>query len=701
MSGIENSETPSYTSANIEELRDLIRYHDRRYYVELEPEILDHEYDGLLQLLRSIEQENPQLVTPDSPTQRVAERPLSNLIQVPHRVPMLSIENTYSEAELLEFRRRVVDGLNGVEPEWSVELKIDGVAIALIYEQGILTRAVTRGDGQTGDDVTHNVRTIVDVPLKLATATPPAILEVRGEVYMTNQELSRLNQAQAAIGAPLYKNTRNVAAGTIRLLDPQLCAQRHLRVYCHGIGYCEGLSVQSHQSFLSLIAGFGLVPTPMVQVFDRFEDVLTHCQYMIERLGEWDFEVDGIVIKVNDFRQREQLGLRSKSPRWVAAYKWEKYEALTKLDRITLQVGKSGAVTPVAELQPVELAGTTVSRASLHNAEEIARKDVRPGDWVIVEKAGKIIPHIVRVETARRDIGVVPFEFPSICPICQTQLIQEEGGVYIRCPNFSCPAQVKERLRYFATRQAMDIEGLGDKLVEQLVDAGLVVDYPDLYRLSREQLLTLPRMGTKSCDKLLHAIDQSRSRGLARLLNALSIRHVGISVAEILATHFKTIENLQVATEETLSSVEEVGGVIAASVHTFFTSDYGRKLVVDLKSVGIETGHLSNTVDELELVLKGKTYVVTGTLEKFGRDEIHDLIKRFGGKVSSSVSKNTSYVIAGENAGSKLEKAKQLGIPILNETTFLTHLPVGTPSGEVVPTETNSAPTDLFGNPLE
>lgn len=655
----------------IEELREQIRYHDRKYYLEAAPEIADHAYDKLMARLVHLETENPGLITPDSPTQRVGESPISSLTQVEHRVPMLSIDNTYSIEELKEFRRRVIEGLDDHEPEWAVELKIDGVAVAIIYENGILTRALTRGNGRIGDDITHNIRTIADVPLRLATETPPSVLEIRGEVYMPNQELVRLNQLQEQNGEPLYKNTRNVAAGTIRLLDPKICAGRNLRVYCHGTGYCEGLTSRNHREFLELVRQFGLVPTPMVEVFDDFEKVITHCDMMIERLGDLDFEVDGIVIKVNDFQQREQLGIRSKSPRWVAAYKWEKYEATTRLKQITVQVGKTGAITPVAELEPVELAGTTVSRASLHNAEEIERKDIRVGDTVIVEKAGKIIPHIVRVELAHRPTNLPPYDFPTHCPVCKTHLVKDEGGVYIRCPNLLCPAQMKEKIRYFATRNAMDIEGLGDKLVDQLVDAGLVSSFADLYQLKAEKLLELPRMGKKSCDNLLKAIDDSRNRGLSRLLNALSIRHVGISVAEVLASHFLTMDALRAASQDELAAIDEVGTIIASSVHEFFHSEYGQSVVDDLAASGVQMHQDASPSTATSQQLEGKSFVVTGTLPDYSRDQMHDLIKQNGGKISSSVSKKTDYLVAGEKAGSKLTKAQSLGIPVLDQEGLL------------------------------
>lgn len=657
--------------AEINSLRDSIREHDHKYYVLASPVISDLQYDQLVQRLKDLEAAHPELVTPDSPTQRVGDQPVPHLNQVEHRLPMLSIDNTYTVMELKDFRRRVLEGLDGHEPQWAVELKIDGVAVALIYENGNLTTALTRGNGKIGDDITHNVRTIADVPLRLKTVTPPRLLEIRGEVYMTNQELVSLNQRQQQAGQPLYKNTRNVAAGTIRLLDPQICAQRKLRVFCHGTGYCEGLQSQNHRDFLAEIASYGLVPTPMVQVFDDFEQVVHHCDHMIQRLGELDFEVDGIVIKVNDFSQREQLGIRSKSPRWIAAYKWEKYEAVTRLNSISVQVGKTGTITPVAELEPVELAGTTVSRASLHNAEEIQRKDIRVGDTVVVEKAGKIIPHIVRVELTQRENDSPPFAFPTQCPVCETPLVKDEGGVYIRCPNVLCPAQLKERLRYFATRNAMDIEGLGDKLVEQLIDEKLVSNYGDLYRLTAQQLLSLPRMGQRSCEKLLAAIDASKNRGLQRLLNALSIRHVGGRVSEVLANHYQTMEKLRNASVIELSTLSDVGETIANSVYEFFHDTFGQNLIQDLADLGINMEQQASSATPQTNLLQGKSFVVTGTLPDYGRDEIQALIKANGGKVSSSVSKKTDYLVAGEKAGSKLETATQLGITVLDQPAFL------------------------------
>ncbi|HMP80166.1 MAG TPA: NAD-dependent DNA ligase LigA [Pirellulaceae bacterium] len=657
-------------SRHIETLREQIRYHDRKYYVEAEPAISDLEYDRLVRQLKELELAHPELVTPDSPTQRIGDSPVEYLEQVAHRVPMLSIENTYEVGELLDFGLKAEKSLGGAA-EWVVEWKIDGVAIALIYEDGSLVRAVTRGNGAVGDDITHNARTVGDVPLKLLGDDLPVRLEVRGEVYMETAELDRLNQRQRTEELPLYANTRNVTAGSIRLLDPRQCAERRLRMFCHGTGYCEGLSARTHMEFLNAIRRWGLPPTPQVQCFSSIREAAEYCERVTETMDELPFEVDGLVVKLNRFDQRDQLGVRSKSPRWVAAYKWEKYEATTRLVSIEVQVGKTGTITPVANLTPVLIAGTTVSRATLHNREEIERKDIRVGDLVVVEKAGKIIPRVVRVVPRERPADSVPFQFPSDCPACQTRLEKDTDGVYVRCPNWQCPAQLKERIRFFASRPGMDIEGLGEKLVEQLVAAKLVRVCGDLYRLTTADLLPLERMGQQSSEKLIAAISASKSRGMERLLSALSIRHVGTTVARLLARHFKDMDSLAQATVEELAAVNEIGDVIARSVYDFFHDGPGYEILGDLKQLGVRLTANEPAVTVLGQQLTGKTIVVTGTLSRFSRDEIHELIEKHGGKPSSSVSKKTSLVVAGSDAGSKLDKAQSLGVPVISEDELL------------------------------
>ncbi|MCR4411906.1 MAG: NAD-dependent DNA ligase LigA [Thermoguttaceae bacterium] len=652
----------------IARLRDAIRKHDYKYYVEASPEISDLEYDRLVARLKELEAKHPELITPDSPTQRIGDQPVPGLVPITHRVPMLSIENTYSLDDLKKFGERTAKLLPGEKIEWVVELKVDGVAVSLLYEDGVLVYGATRGNGTVGDDVTHNIRTIREVPLRLVGEPVPPVLEVRGEIYMTNSDLVALNEARKAEGEPPFANTRNVTAGTIKSLDPRVAAGRRLRFFCHSVGSVEGLRARTHMEFLAEMRKHGLPSTPYVECFPDFGAATEYCEGLIERLHELDFEIDGLVLKVNRFDQRQRLGATSKAPRWVIAYKFEKYEATTRVNGIRVQVGKTGAITPVADLEPVELAGTTVSRASLHNADEIERKDVRIGDVVVVEKAGKIIPHVVRVEKHLRRGELPKFVFPKKCPECGAKAVKDEGGVYIRCPNPECPAQLKERIRYFASRNAMDIEGLGDKLVDQLVGRGLVRNYGDLYRLQAEQLVDLERMGRRSSEKLVAAIAASKDRGLARLLAALAIRHVGNRVAGVLAAHFGSMEKLRAARVEDLSAVLEIGPVIAQSVYDFLHSDYGTKTIDDLAALGVKME--AEAKAPASQALDGKTIVVTGTLKNYSRDEIQELIARHGGRAASSVSKKTDFVLAGAEAGSKLDKARELGIPVLSEEEF-------------------------------
>jgi DNA ligase (NAD+) len=560
--------------------------------------------------------------------------------------------------------------LPGEKIEWVVELKVDGVAVSLLYEDGQLTVGATRGNGQIGDDITHNIRTIRDVPLHLHGKNLPPELEVRGEVYMTNDDLVRLNEEQAKRGQAPYANTRNVTAGTIRLLDPRITAQRRIRFFCHSTGYVEGLKSQTHMEFLDEMRSYGLPPTPHVKCFESFGAAVEYCEELITQLHQLDFEVDGLVLKVNRFDQRQRLGATSKSPRWMIAYKFEKFEGPTRLLEIRVSIGKSGAITPFAELEPIELAGSVIRRASLHNADEIERKDCRAGDIVIVEKAGKVIPHIVRTEKHKREGDLPKFKFPTHCLECGTKLVKDEKGVYIRCPNLQCPAQVRERLRYYASRNAMDIEGLGDKLVDQLVGEKLVTGYGDLYALNEDQLMNLQRMGKKSADNLLEQIEASKSRGLARLLNALSIRHVGNRVATVLAEHFGSMKEIQQADEEQLSEVNEIGPTIAHSVYDFLHSPFGRKTIDDLAAQGVKMTAPKPPASASTGPLVGKTLVVTGTLEKYSREQIEELITQLGGRAASSISKSTDYLVAGEKAGTKLDKARKLGVPIISEADF-------------------------------
>ncbi|GAB5404358.1 MAG: NAD-dependent DNA ligase LigA [Aureliella sp.] len=653
----------------LESLRDEIRFHDRKYYVEAAPEITDLQYDRLLKRLQKLEADHPDWITPDSPTQRIGDEVSGDLEQVEHRIPMLSIENTYSLDELKQFLARVQKTIGKEPVEWVLELKIDGVAATLVYENGQLARAVTRGNGRVGDDITHTVRTIGDVPLRLAKGAPD-LLEVRGEVYMTNQDLVQLNVRRSAQGQPAFANTRNVTAGTLRLQDPKLAADRRLRFFCHGVGYCEGLTSADHWEFLEHLRGLGLPATPHVYRFASADEVVAQIDAIQSQLHELDFEVDGLVLKVNRFDLREQLGATTKFPRWVVAYKIEKYEAETRLREIRTQVGKTGAVTPVAELEPVELAGTTVSRASLHNAEEIERKDIRVGDWVVVEKAGKIIPRVVRVELHKRPSGTKAYKFPTHCPECESKLVKDDGGVYIRCQNLACPEKLRQQIRYFASREAMDIDGLGEKIVDQLVDAKLVDGCASLYRLTSEQLGTLEGFRQRKTTKLLNAIQESKSRGLARVLAGLSIRHVGTTSARLIAQRFGTIDALMDASVDDLADVDEIGEIIAESVFEFLHDGIGPATFAQLADVDVDLTEPQPEVSADSLQFAGKSFVVTGTLANRSRDEIKQLIVSLGGKCSGSVSSKTDYLVAGEKAGSKLTKAESLGIQVLTEAEF-------------------------------
>lgn len=660
----------------IQALRDELEKHNRLYYVEARPVITDREYDALMAALIRLETAYPNLRTPDSPSLKVGGEPITSFTQVTHQVPMLSIDNLFEEQELIDWTNGLQKTLGRADLDYTVEYKIDGVAISLTWQDGTLVRAATRGNGMVGDDVTANARVIAGIPLRLMTPAPPATLEVRGEVLILNEDFAAFQAAQVAAGEEPFKNPRNAAAGALKLLDPTLARQRHLRFLAHGVGFAEGIAWASYDSFLQSIRDFGIPTTPNVQHAVGLQPLLQVCTQMIAVVPELPFEVDGLVIKLNTLADRERLGTTSKSPRWIRAWKWERYEAETRVRDISVQVGKTGTITPVAELDPVEIAGTTVSRASLHNRDELDRLGLRIGDSVIVEKAGKIIPHILRVNEAARTGEETVWKFPSKCPDCRTPVVKDENGVYIRCPNPACPAQLRETLIFFASRPAMNIDGLGEKLVEQLLASKLVDGIPSLYRLRdrRSELAALDRMGDKSIEKLLSGIDNSRQQPLWRLLTGLNIRHVGQTNARTLAAAFGTLEAIAEQSPESLSQVDEIGEVIAASVHRFFHSDYGKNLLTELKALGLNCGEPLPTTanNETSQPLTGKTCVVTGTMIRYTRDEIEQLIRDHGGKASGSVSAKTSYVIAGEAAGSKLTKARDLGIAVLTEDEFLT-----------------------------
>jgi DNA ligase (NAD+) len=659
-------------AAEIAELGRQIDEHNERYYSEAKPTISDEEFDALLRRLQTLEEAHPELRSADSPTQRVGGRPLDAFKSVRHKTPMLSMDNTYNPEELRAFHQRVLGRLDGAVPAYVCEPKIDGVSISLEFQDGTFTQGATRGDGREGDEVTENLKTIRTLPLKLKKGAPK-FLEVRGEVFYHRADFDKVNERRRANEDYEFANPRNAAAGALKLLDSRLVSERPLRLQCYSVGAVEDASLQSHSDAMDLLAKLGLPVSEHRRRFEDFDAMLAYVVAWAEERGKLPFDVDGMVIKVDSFAQRETLGYTSKSPRWQVAYKYAAEQGVTKLERIDIQVGRTGKLTPVAILEPVKLAGTTVTRASLHNEDEIRRKDVRVGDTVVVAKAGEIIPQILEVKTELRPEGTVPFEFPKSCPICGGEVKKEEGAVDLRCVNLQCPAQLKGLLEYFAHRQAMNIDGLGTEVIDQLVDVGLVKSIPDLYRLTAEQVAGLERMGEKSAATLIAGLNASKANGLPRLLGALGIRHSGRRGSEVLSERFGDLSRIAEASVEELSSVDEIGPTIAASVHRYFHEQGGDRILAELKELGVKTtldGFVEPSAEAAPKKFAGKTFVVTGKLQKYSRDDIEAKIKKLGGKASGSVSKKTDYLVAGEDAGSKLEKAQSLGVPVLTEEEF-------------------------------
>ncbi|MCB9850629.1 MAG: NAD-dependent DNA ligase LigA [Phycisphaerales bacterium] len=653
---------PSKPADEIKQLRDEIRKHDRLYFVEDNPRITDREYDKLMERLRVLEAEHPDLLTSDSPSQRVGGEPISGFAKVTHSVPMLSVDNTYDEVQLREFDQRVRKALADEPYRYVVDPKVDGVAASLVYERGALVLAATRGDGVTGDDVTANVKTIRAIPLQLVGDDVPQVIEIRGEVYWPKDDFAKFNAARQEAGEPVFANPRNATAGTLKQLDPKKIAGRGLRFVAHGFGRMEPILVESHSELSKKLQAWGVPVSSRMRVVDDIDGLIAECHALDRDRNTLAYEIDGLVAKVDAFPQRERLGATSKYPRWCIAYKFAAEQGESKLLDVEFQVGKLGTITPRAIMDPVQLAGTTVRHASLHNFDQVARLDVHIGDTVIVEKAGEIIPQVVRVVMEKRPKDAKPVIAPTACPVCGHEVAQDEGGVYIRCLNPQCSAQRKERLTYFCGRDQMDIEGAGEALIIQLVDHELIKDCSDLYHLHerRDDLIALERMGEKSVDNLLAGIEASKQKPLSKLLAALNIRHVGGTTGELLAEHFGDIDALMDADEEDLLAVDGVGPELAKSVRTFFESEDGQALIDRLRAAGLNMTQPKRAV-AADSPFAGKTVVLTGTLEHLGRKEAEELIKSLGGKSSGSVSKKTDLVIAGEKAGSKLKKAQELG----------------------------------------
>jgi DNA ligase (NAD+) len=660
-------------ASRIHELRTLIRYHEERYYVLSAPEIADAEFDALMAELERLEAEHPDLVTPDSPTQRVGGRPVEGFATVEHVEPMLSLDNAYSEDELRAFDERVRRGLaqGGDVPEpvtYVAELKIDGLSIALTYVDGRLVRGATRGDGVRGEEVTANVRTIRSLPLALRGA-PPGAIEVRGEVYLPRAHFDRINREREELGEPLYANPRNVAAGTMRNLDPKLVANRRLSAFTY---YAIGPSFATHAETLETMRAWGLPVEPNWRRCAGLDDLLAFCREWADRRRTLEFDTDGVVVKVDRMALRARLGTTSKFPRWALAFKFPAEQKTTLLKKIDVNVGRTGAVTPFAELEPVFLAGTTVSMATLHNADDIARKDIRERDWVLVEKAGEVIPRVIGPVLSRRPADSQPWTMPTECPRCGATLHRPEGEVVWRCENTSCPAKLRRGLEHFASRSAMNIEGLGESLIAQLVDSGMVRDYADIYALGAERVEQLDRMGRKSATKLAAQIERSKSNELWRLIYGLGIRHVGERAAQVLSRAFTSIDELCAATEERLQQTHEVGPVLAESVRSWLDEPRNRALLDRLRAAGVrmEAAPEERARNTAAGPLAGRTYVITGTLASMSRDEASAAIERLGGKVAGSVSRKTTGVIVGSDAGTKADKARELGVPMLDEAAF-------------------------------
>lgn len=655
----------------IESLREQIEEHNYRYYVLADPVISDYEYDKLMQELITLEKKYPEFITPTSPTQRVGGEPTKEFPTFQHSRPMLSLSNTYNETELREFDRRVKSILGNSSYEYVAELKLDGAAVALIYKDGYFFAGATRGDGFQGDEITNNLKTIRSIPLKLRTNKKEFLnIEVRGEVFMKHSDFLKINSEKELAGEKLFANPRNAAAGTLKLQDPKLVAERNLSIFTYYL-YADEANLKTHYDNLKILSQLGFPVNSSHRLCKSIDEVLEFCNEWEKKRDNLPYDIDGVVIKVNSLQQQEILGSIAKSPRWAIAYKFEAKKALTKLKNITLQVGRVGTITPVAELEPVFLAGSTISRATLHNENFIKENDIRIGDYVWIEKGGDVIPKVISIEPSKREKTLKPFIMPEKCPVCNSPLIRPENEVAYYCENSQCPAQVKGRIIHFASRTAMDIEGLGEAVVEQLVNNNFIKNIADIYSLKNyyDELIKLERQGKKSISNLLDSIEKSKEKPFSKVLFGLGIRYVGINTAKILAEQMSSIDNIINADVEKLQSIYEIGPQIAQSVFRFFRDKHNLEIIERLKIAGLNFEEKKENKN-INLNFFGKTFVLTGELNDFTREEAKSIIENLGGKVTSSVSKKTNYVLVGSNPGSKYEKALSLKIPLLTESDF-------------------------------
>ena len=651
----------------INELIDLINYHNEKYYNQDEPEITDFEYDNLMKELIRLEEENPELKRVDSPSSRVGGKALDKFTQITHKIPMLSLSNAYSAQDLRDFDKRVRD-INNNGVEYVVEFKIDGLSVGLTYNDGLFDKGATRGNGVVGEDITENLKTVKSIPLNINQDNE---VVVRGEVYISKENFENINKSQEEQGLQLFANPRNLAAGTLRQLDSKLTAKRPLDIFVFNLEYIEGMEFESHSQSLEYLHKLGFKVSPNYKVCNSIDEVIEHIEYWTKNRDSLEFDIDGMVIKVNNLKQRENMGYTAKSPRWAIAYKFPAEQKKTKLIDIIVEVGRTGTITPTAILEPVRLAGTTVSRATLHNEDYITEKDIRIGDTVLVQKAGDIIPQVVEVIKEERTGNEIEFKLPDKCPVCSEPTVRLEGEAAVKCINISCPAQIRRGIIHFVSRDAMNIDGLGESIITLLLEKELIKDVADLYYIKKEDVVGLERMGEKSATNLINSIEKSKSNELYRLINGLGIKYIGVKGAKVLAKSFNNIDEIINADINRLINLEEFGEIMANSVVQFFREERNLNVIEKLKQSGVNTENIVDEDDSIEKIFEGMKIVLTGTLPTLKRNDAKDMIESRGGKATSSVSKSTTFVLAGEEAGSKLTKANELGINVIDEEKFL------------------------------